>query len=133
VFASLRLAGACAFSGLFSGPAGPDARILGDLAERLAGMRIEQGGVLVRPTGRILDATDPLLDLQALARGRGARAGLARLLLEARGEGAPGELPSILERVRALPGAGEAQARDLLVQAARRLLTAADRQERGAR
>jgi hypothetical protein len=125
LFCSLRFVGATALSGALDGLFG----------EGLATLETTLGSVTARLTGRILDATDPALDLMALKEKRGIKGSLARLLLQARDpEGPLDEIPEVLSRVMQLHpgGAGPAQAREALSLAARKLLLALDRQERGA-
>jgi hypothetical protein len=126
LFCSLRFTGSTALSGALDGLFG----------EGLAALETTQGAVTARLTGRVLDATDPALDLVALKEKRGIKGSLARLLLQARDPQGPlDEIPEVLARVMQLqPGAAAdpAQARATLSLAARKLLLALDRQERGA-
>ena len=126
LYCSLRFEGACGLSGSLGGL----------LREGLGDLDLERAGVRVRPTGRILDATDPLLDLESLARERGILGSLARLLLQVQDpQGAIPELPEVLGRVLRLHPGGDApeeEVRATLALAVRRLLLAVHAQERQA-
>ena len=124
VYCSLELRGACALSGSLGGL----------LRDRVGELEVAFEAVTVRPTNRVTDGTDPLLDLAVLAQDGGIQGSLARLLLQAQvAEGPIGELPDLLSRVLRLHPAGQtaAEARATLALAARRLLMAIHAQKEG--
>jgi hypothetical protein len=87
----------------------------------------------VRPTGRVIDATTPLLPVAELAQGRGIRGILARVIQQTAEADRPmAELPDLLAKVAALLPAGSSpeQARQTLATAARRLLQTVEAQRK---
>lgn len=127
LYCSLRLHGACALSGSLETELRADLERAGELT---------LNGITAKATLRILDQTQPLLDLEALAAEHSLQGSLARLILQVREPGAPlTELPDLVARVMRLAPPGQTQpeqAREFISLAARRLLTAVHRQKRGA-
>jgi hypothetical protein len=123
LFCSLRLRGACGLSGVLARK----------FEERLPELDLTGAGGTVRPTGRVIDATTPLLPVAELAQGHGIRGILARIIQQAAEADRPmDELPELLAKVAALLPAGSnpEQARQTLATAARRLLQTVEAQRK---
>ena len=127
LYCSLHLPGDCALSGSLETELRADLERAGELVIN---------GVKAKATLRIHDATNPLLDLDALATEHSLEGSLARLILQARDPEAPlDELPDLVSRVLRLNPQHPVRpelAREWVSLAARRLLTAVHSQKRGA-
>ena len=121
-YCSLRMQGACGLTG----------SLARHFQEDLPSMEVPAGNITVRPTGRIVDETTPPLEVAEIAKGKGIRASLARILLQAQDPGGTiDEVPDLFSRMKPLlpPGSDDPEiARHTLATAARRLMMNIEKQ-----